>query len=455
MYKKPNIWFYVGIALLSGTLIVSETVYADELEDLQNAYNTDWSNVEHEIDTWVHHNHPHHPRNSHENVRVWWKSDSNEVTFRVEALTKGYVGVGLIKHNKQNKKIADLMVGWVKDGEAVIQDRYETSQHEYHLDRQQNVELVAGFENETHTTLIFKRKHDTCDRDDDIAITNDTTRIFYILHVNDPVDPKAIFQHKDIHNGTATVLITSRPASMIELSSHWSTDSQYDQGDTNKPTSLPPIIPWDLINYKVELSRDEESLFLCKVHQLPGNISVKHHVIGYEPIVQKKIEAFLHRIFVYSCHPTNLDEKMELDDLSKLNAERCFHHSSQSQVFKKCHTLFTVWSVGSKGILFPENVGLALDPEMGPSHLYVETHYHNLTRNIEDKDNSGIRLWCSPTLRPIEAGVMSLGIEPNWKHIVPPMTSSVISYGHCVGQCTSTVSTDDHFYMLVKWFKFT
>lgn len=35
-----------------------------------------------------------------------------------------------------------------------------------------------------------------------------------------------------------------------------------------------------------------------------------------------------------------------------------------------------------------------------------------------------------------DAGVLSVGIDPNWKHIVPPGQRRVVSEAHCVADCT-------------------
>ena len=39
-------------------------------------------------------------------------------------------------------------------------------------------------------------------------------------------------------------------------------------------------------------------------------------------------------------------------------------------------------------------------------------------------------------VRHHDAGVLSVGIDPNWKHIVPPGQRRVVSEAHCVADCT-------------------
>lgn len=51
-------------------------------------------------------------------------------------------------------------------------------------------------------------------------------------------------------------------------------------------------------------------------------------------------------------------------------------------------------------------------------------------------DNSGLKLYYTRTLRNFDAGVLSVGMDPNWRHIIPPGQEKVVSEGHCIGACT-------------------
>ncbi|KAL1374765.1 hypothetical protein pipiens_004828, partial [Culex pipiens pipiens] len=51
-------------------------------------------------------------------------------------------------------------------------------------------------------------------------------------------------------------------------------------------------------------------------------------------------------------------------------------------------------------------------------------------------DNSGLKLYYTQTLRKFDAGVLSVGLDPNWRHIIPPGQQKVVSEGHCIGACT-------------------
>jgi Copper type II ascorbate-dependent monooxygenase, C-terminal domain len=76
----------------------------------------------------------------------------------------------------------------------------------------------------------------------------------------------------------------------------------------------------------------------------------------------------------------------------------------------------------------------------------METHYQNpfSEHEIDPQgmknavDSSGLRLYYTANLRTYDAGVLSIGLDPNWRHIIPPEQSSVVSEGHCVEECTQS-----------------
>lgn len=68
----------------------------------------------------------------------------------------------------------------------------------------------------------------------------------------------------------------------------------------------------------------------------------------------------------------------------------------------------------------------------------LEVHYEPVPFTGDSNgimDSSGIRFYHTPVRRKYDAGILSIGIEPEWQHIIPPGYKRVVSEGHCVGQC--------------------
>jgi hypothetical protein len=66
----------------------------------------------------------------------------------------------------------------------------------------------------------------------------------------------------------------------------------------------------------------------------------------------------------------------------------------------------------------------------------METHYNNSARDADITGTSGMRVYYTESLRRHDAGVLSVGIDPNWRHIIPPGQPEVVSEGHCISGCT-------------------
>lgn len=89
-----------------------------------------------------------------------------------------------------------------------------------------------------------------------------------------------------------------------------------------------------------------------------------------------------------------------------------------------------------QGFNYPPEAGYALNPYTGPRYYMLETHYTNPQLDAFISDSSGLRLLYTDRLRGHDAGILSIGIDPNWRHIIPPGQPEVVSEGHCIAECT-------------------
>ncbi len=53
--------------------------------------------------------------------KLYWKFDSDSITFELHVRTKGYIGFGISPTGYMNN--SDVVIGWVKDGKAHIKVR--------------------------------------------------------------------------------------------------------------------------------------------------------------------------------------------------------------------------------------------------------------------------------------------------------------------------------------------
>ncbi|XP_056635826.1 MOXD1 homolog 2 [Diorhabda sublineata] len=338
-----------------------------------------------------------------------------EITFELQVKTMGYVGFGFSKDGRMAG--SDMVIGWVDHKQVHFQDRHvkdspgSAIDREPEVDPSQDYQLLLGYENSTHTVLRFRRRLNTCDHHD-IPITNDTMRIIWAYHKDEPVGgavgPKSLPQHEITNRGSQSLYLVQRA----------------DQ-DAPRPEETARI--WELRNPAIEPPPPGDSISWCRIFKIP-TITRKHHLIRYEPLQSINGASGLHHLVLYECQDNNMIEK-----LADTPGNRCY--DTNSQPFS-CNTVVASWARGSEGFSFPPEAGYPIDPQNSRYYL-LETHYQTpLEGSARGIDGSGLRLYFTPELRRHDAGVISIGMDPNWRHIIPPGQQKVISSGHCVSACT-------------------
>ncbi|EFA04095.2 MOXD1 homolog 2 [Tribolium castaneum] len=338
-----------------------------------------------------------------------------DITFELQVRTLGYVGFGFSKDGRMTG--ADMVVGWVDKGQVYFQDRHvkdspvSSRDREPEVDPSQDYQLLLGYENHTHTVLRFRRKLDTCDHHD-IPITNDTMRVVWAFHSEEPVGgsvgPNSLPQHDVEFRGTQSLYLVQR-------------------ADQEAPGPEETARIWELRNPAVEPPAPAENLYWCRVFKIPV-ITKKHHLIRYEPLQGIRGPTGLQHVVLYECQ-----DSPQVAQLADTPGRQCYEPHTQPL---SCNTVVASWARGSEGFSFPPEAGYPLEPATSRYYL-LETHYISPTDgSLGSLDGSGLRLYYTPELRRHDAGVISIGMDPNWRHIIPPGQQRVVSSGHCVSECT-------------------
>ncbi|XP_049539223.1 MOXD1 homolog 2-like [Anopheles darlingi] len=404
------------------------------------------------------------------NYRLLWTVGSQEITFEIQARTLGYVGLGFSKDGTLSG--ADIAIGWIDQGHVYLQDRHIRADSDGVpiVDGSQDYTLLLGYENITHTVIRFKRSLDTCDMKDDFPITNDTMRVIFMYSKEKPRKGSAqaatLPQPLVAFKGSRSLFLTQR-SSQDEL------------------VNAPSISVLELRNEDVELPESDESLYWCKIFKLDDFVQ-KHHLVRYEPVFDSTTSVlYLNHIILYECQGLS----KELEMLSRQRGQPCFRLQPMH-----CNTVVANWARGSDGFTFPAEAGYPLESHQATYYM-LETHYNypdytydfspfyrknlskqqqNMNINARDTqspttddsaggrrdgteeeeppveeddesdmmmeqqmvDNSGLKLFYTRKLRQYDAGVLSVGLDPNWRHIIPPRQEKVVSEGHCIGGCT-------------------
>ena len=113
-------------------------------------------------------------------------------------------------------KGADIILGWISDiGQIHLYDTKAHGNSAPEVDESQDVKLLHGYQNETHTVLAFERPWDTCDPND-LVLNSDTTRLIWSYHDQDPIDINSLIYHGSQRRGVRSVYLQEMPQAKLK-----------------------------------------------------------------------------------------------------------------------------------------------------------------------------------------------------------------------------------------------
>jgi hypothetical protein len=133
-----------------------------------------------------------HGSNNYSNFEVHWRSDDQYVYIGMKAKTNGWLSIAVQPGSRM--KNADMIFGYIKDGELTIEDLFSTGDFGPHppdteLGGTSDILESAGIEEGGFTTIEFKRKLDTSDQYDN-TITEGTNKIIWAYGSSDNLSTK-------------------------------------------------------------------------------------------------------------------------------------------------------------------------------------------------------------------------------------------------------------------------
>jgi hypothetical protein len=174
---------------------------------------------------------------------------------------------------------------------------------------------------------------------------------------------------------------------------------------------------------------------MCRAVKLPLN--KQGQIVAYRPIFEPPLARnYIMHMTVYECkHFANHNQVNIIDD-----------EDDACSVMGKfnCSSIVASWSRGSQGFVYPSTVGYPFDTK-AVNVYFIETHYEPFKTIGNEKviDSSGLRFSYTYVKRPNNAGVMTVGIQPVWTHIIPPGFRKVSSIGYCTGKATQVALPED------------
>ncbi|XP_015281365.1 PREDICTED: putative DBH-like monooxygenase protein 2 [Gekko japonicus] len=270
-------------------------------------------------------------------VHLQWDHDSKEmITFELQVQSTGWVAFGFTTHGELPG--GDVVIGGVlPDGNMYFSDWHIVDEETIVEDESQDYEVLSMTEDETSTTITFRRYFQTCDPHD-------------------------------------------------------------------QPITFP--IP------------DDDTTYACTFIPLP-RVKTKHHIYKFEAVITPRNQTMVHHILVYACSnasvlPTGVSD--------------CYGADPD---FALCSQIVVGWAVGGGSYMFPDETGISIGTPRDFQWIRLEVHYSNFDLIPGLIDNSGIRLYYTPELRPYDMGVLQTGLFTFPIHFLPPGVESFNSYGLC------------------------
>ncbi|XP_066264864.1 DBH-like monooxygenase protein 1 homolog isoform X2 [Branchiostoma lanceolatum] len=325
---------------------------------------------------------------------VFWTYDEDQIEFETHVQTRGWLGLGLSPNGGMPG--SDIVIGWVKDGQAHLTDRYAVENSLPPEDESQDWELLSGYENDTHTVLRFKRKLQTCDVRDRV-INKDTVRLLWAWNDEDPVQdsgPSGPTYHGTNRGARSTMLLWTGV----------------------KETTLPDnVLTHDLTMANLIIPA-KQTTYWCKIVELP-KLDRKHHLIMVSPMITPGNEGMVHHMDFYLCHqPPNM---------TGIPHDHTGHDCADPNMPSEWNGCFmgsmlATWTIGGLNFMMPDHVGYPMGEDGDTEYVLMQTHYDNPQQKEGVVDHSGIRIHYTPELREYDAGILQVNDNFSPLMVVPP-----------------------------------
>ncbi|XP_064118161.1 DBH-like monooxygenase protein 1 isoform X2 [Macrobrachium nipponense] len=345
-----------------------------------------------------------------------WSPLEDEIHIEIQVETTGFIGIGFSPSG--GMKGADIVLAWVDDftGELHVHDRHATGMMIPFIDKQQDITVAGGYQNDTHTVLRFSRPWNTCDDPEDMKLSGDTTRVIWAYSYRDPEGDMDMGIHDQ--RGTKSIYLREPRFSL--------------------PTFSEDVKSIDFLTEEVKLPDHLDTIYWCQIYRIPGLVT-KNHLIGYTPVIQNGNHEQVHHILLYECHVN--ESSVHYEQWLIAGGRQCLTANMPTSWYYCSHTIIA-WAIGSEGELFPEHVGLPLGEAYGGADYYMmQIHYDNPKLKTGVVDSSGLRLYYTDQTRELDGGVIMLGSDVEPTMIIPPRQHWRTT-GICSGDCTQSFPKD-------------
>mmetsp|Transcript_36888 Transcript_36888/g.82994 ORF Transcript_36888/g.82994 Transcript_36888/m.82994 type:complete len:725 (-) Transcript_36888:117-2291(-) len=285
------------------------------------------------------------------------------------------------------------------EDEWVAEDMYSFDYTKPIADVQQDVQLLFARQDdvtgETAWGVVVPKN--SCDEPFDYDIEDRS--VFMIWALGDSHD----FSFHGGRRGQFTANLLAPPAEHADF-------SQYKHVDFLMPNV-------EVTRGEEEVARGEDitNAFICTYFDLDVmamDMNVTHedkiHVVGFEPKIEEGNEEYYHHMLLSSCGGAGFDPG---NGGGTFDESEIFHKKvipNCQTVPRGCQNNWAAHAVGADSEGLPPNVGIPIGE--GERWVVMQLHYYNPRKDEGIYDSSGMRVFMTSELRPIDAGRMAFAV---------------------------------------------
>ena len=359
------------------------------------------------------------PLDQESKVRLEWNVNDDNIAFNVTLIRKKLpfiFGLGFSDYGEFTN--ADLFFIEISNDKPKYVDAHTNSKGILIKDSQSDYYLESCSCTSHSCEILFRRKIDTCDKNDYLIDTGTTHIIHFILN-EEYSKIKELFETEfylkncnGSHGMVRTQLLKS-----------------YAIPERLKKTILKNSKRFEIRNHDVKIP-SSDTTYWCLVYKLNSEIfHQKHHIVGFEGIIDQRNEGVVHHMELFHCE---VDPSNDYKNFSNVCTSE-----EKPYGLRKCRKVIAAWAMGASEFIYPNDVGGILGGTSYSMFLVLEIHYDNQNLRDDIIDSSGIRIYYTDVLRKYDAGIMEIGLEYNSKNSIPPRNEKFNLNGYCLSDCTS------------------
>ncbi|KAH7322525.1 PHM/PNGase F domain-containing protein [Stachybotrys elegans] len=273
-------------------------------------------------------------------VQLFWEIGDEYSTYGIASQSSGYLALGFSETGAMTG--ADMAVGYMDDGEFVLENRWASGFVTPQLseDQEYNVRLQGGGQEDGVTWFIFEKKNTADCLENQVTVATRAWQWFIYAFSDD----NTFGQHEDENKGKRYIKLGSEETIFV-----------------NEIVEVQNTMNWTIVQPEITIPTDETT-YCYTLHRVPEGD--RHFMIAERPRISSDL---LHHLVIYACYSPS-------DDLLEMLGQE--PNCDYENFSNPCNGFVTEWAPGMSGRTFEDGYGKPFGSDFY-EYVMFETHYSN------------------------------------------------------------------------------